>query len=193
MERFSSSILDDILGFEITCRWLTIIQAFFSWSISLLQSQFIFFCKTEPWAERNNKSQDYDVPSRPLTQQTVNYMVDQRSLCREEMEAVMGRLGIFCYPEEERLQERLCPEDLSGLFEDKEPSLEELNEAFLVFDVNRDGFIDADELQRVLHLLGFNQATGIQDCKKMITSYDENGDGRIDFNEFVKFSENCLS
>lgn len=184
---FSSSILDDILRFQVICMWVTIIQGFFSRSMSFFQSQFSFFCNTELWAER--KSQDFEVPSRPLSQ---NVKVDDRSLCREDMETVMERLGIFCNPEGEKLQERLRPEELAGLFEEKEPSLEELKEAFLVFDANRDGFIDAKELQRVLLNLGFRQGTGIEDCKKMISSHDENRDGRIDFNEFVKFTENCL-
>ena len=180
---FSSSILDAILfRFEVTCIWVTIIQRFFSWSKSFLYSQLSLFCRTEHWDERR-KRQDFEV----------HVKVDDRSICREEMEAVMGKLGIFCNPEGEKLQERLCSEEISGMFEEKEPSLEELNEAFLVFDVNRDGFIDAEELQRVLRILGFRQGTGIEDCRKMISCHDENGDGSIDFNEFVKFAENCLS
>lgn len=169
--------------------WVAIIRGFFSRSISFLRSRFSFCSSSELWAER--KSQGFEVPSRPLSQ---NVKVDDGScLRRDEMEAVMERLGIFCHLEGEKLQERLRPDDVSGLFEEKEPSLEELNEAFLVYDVNKDGFIDASELQRVLRLLGFRQGTGIEDCKKMIRSYDENGDGRIDFKEFVKFTEKCLS
>ena len=58
-----------------------------------------------------------------------------------------------------------------------------------MFDVNKDGFIDAEELQRVLCALRFDEGRGIADCKSMIRNFDRNGDGKIDFQEFVKFME----
>jgi calmodulin len=58
-----------------------------------------------------------------------------------------------------------------------------------VFDENKDGFIDAKELQRVLSALGLKDRAAMDDCKKMIRVFDENDDGRIDFDEFVKFME----
>lgn len=109
-------------------------------------------------------------------------------LSRADVKMVMGKLGIFCSPESEELQEWFSCNNLPGLFEE-EPSLMELKEAFDVFDENRDGFIDAEELQRVLCLLGLKQGSDIEDCKSMIKRFDENGDGRIDFNEFVKLME----
>lgn len=101
----------------------------------------------------------------------------------------MRNLGLCCSGE---VPERFAPEDITRQFEEKEPSLEEVNEAFCVFDVNRDGFIDADELQRVLRGLGFGEGKDVEDSKTMIRSFDENGDGRIDFREFVKLMENCF-
>lgn len=103
---------------------------------------------------------------------------------------VMEKLGIFCSPEGEELQEWFGSNELSGLFDEKEPSLEEVKEAFDVFDENRDGFIDAGELQTVLCILGLKEGKQLENCKKMIRTFDENRDGRIDFNEFVKFMEN---
>ena len=78
------------------------------------------------------------------------------------------------------------------MFEDQEPSLEEVKQAFDVFDENKDGFIDARELQRVLYILGLKEARELENCKKMIRNFDENQDGRIDFNEFVKIMENSF-
>ncbi|XP_074589650.1 putative calcium-binding protein CML45 [Curcuma longa] len=108
---------------------------------------------------------------------------------REEMAIVMAAIG---------LQERgrggpsamECSADqLCGLFEEKEPSLEEVKQAFLVFDENGDGFIDAAELQSVLRRLGFAEGAELEACREMIRVYDENEDGKIGFSEFVKFME----
>ncbi|ESR56647.1 hypothetical protein CICLE_v10024475mg, partial [Citrus x clementina] len=82
--------------------------------------------------------------------------------------------------------------ELSRLFEEKEPSLEEVKDAFDVFDENKDGFIDALELQRVLCILGMKEGFQLENCKKMIKTFDENGDGSIDFKEFVKFMESSF-
>lgn len=104
----------------------------------------------------------------------------------------MGNLGIFCSQEsEEQLNESYGCEEISRLFE-QEPSLEEVKQAFDVFDVNKDGFIDAEELQRVLCVLGLKQGLKLENCNSMINTFDEDGDGRIDFQEFVKFMENSF-
>ncbi|XVE83761.1 hypothetical protein DITRI_Ditri16bG0112500 [Diplodiscus trichospermus] len=75
---------------------------------------------------------------------------------------------------------------------EEEPSLEEVKQAFDVFDVNKDGFIDAEELQRVLCILGLKEGLKMENCIKMIKTFDKNGDDRIDFQEFVKFMENSF-
>lgn len=92
----------------------------------------------------------------------------------------------------DQLRERIAGAELSGLFEGEEPSLEEVEAAFAVFDDDRDGFIDAAELQRVLPKLGFREGLALEACRQMIAAYDENRDGRIDFDEFVKFMENSF-
>ncbi|KAJ3705766.1 hypothetical protein LUZ61_009471 [Rhynchospora tenuis] len=89
----------------------------------------------------------------------------------------------------EQMKDKISFEEVSDLFEEKEPSLEEAKEAFSVFDSNSDGFIDASELQRVLSELGFKAEVGLDECQGMIEVHDENKDGRIDFNEFLKFLE----
>lgn len=105
---------------------------------------------------------------------------------------VMEKMGISCKPDGERLPERLGLDELSILFEEKEPSLEEVKEAFDVFDDNKDGYIDAGELHRVLCSLSFQERFEVKDCRRMIAALDTNGDGRMDFSEFVKFMENSF-
>lgn len=97
---------------------------------------------------------------------------------------VMGRLGIVMDYDSD--DDKL---EFSELFETREASLEEVKEAFDVFDEKRDGFIDAAELQRVLCCLGMQEGLEEEKCRKMIRAADENGDGLIDFDEFVKLMD----
>ncbi|CDY30262.1 BnaC04g31730D [Brassica napus] len=103
---------------------------------------------------------------------------------------VMRSLGLLADSESEGLQKRYSSEELSNLFEETEPSLEEVKQAFDVFDENRDGFLDPIDLKRVLTVLGLEQGSNLENCRRMIRSFDGNKDGRIDFYGFVKFMEN---
>lgn len=58
-----------------------------------------------------------------------------------------------------------------------------LQSAFDVFDVDRNGFISADELHRVMVSLG-DKHTTLEDCRCMIRSVDRDGDQMVDFREF---------
>ncbi|KAJ0968726.1 hypothetical protein J5N97_021603 [Dioscorea zingiberensis] len=60
---------------------------------------------------------------------------------------------------------------------------EELMQAFMVFDVDKNGFITAKELRRVLVGLGHGKCSD-EECRAMIRAVDKNGDGLVDFNEF---------
>ncbi|KAF7129813.1 hypothetical protein RHSIM_Rhsim10G0037300 [Rhododendron simsii] len=129
------------------------------------------------------KNQDFDLPCSSEKKEDV---------CRGDVGVVMERLGIFCQSGDGKLPERLDPDEISNLFEEKEPSLDEVKGAFDVFDENSDGFIDSRELQRVLGVLGFKEAGEVENCRRMIGLFDENGDGRIDFGEFIKIMENSF-
>lgn len=58
-----------------------------------------------------------------------------------------------------------------------------IHDAFQVFDLDRNGFISADELLKVLTGLGDDELT-LDDCRNMIRSVDKDGDERVDFMEF---------
>ncbi|KAH0908464.1 hypothetical protein HID58_031785 [Brassica napus] len=117
---------------------------------------------------------------------------EEDELCKEDAEIVMRSLGLSPDSESDGLQERYSSKEISSLFEEKEASLEEVKQAFDVFDENRDGFIDTTELQRVLTTLGFKEGSCVENCMVMIRSLDGNKDGIIDFNEFLKFMENSF-
>ncbi|KAI7750845.1 hypothetical protein M8C21_003042 [Ambrosia artemisiifolia] len=60
--------------------------------------------------------------------------------------------------------------------------LESLKEAFSVFDIDKNGLISAEELQKVLGRL--EEECTIGECRKMIAGVDVDGDGMISFEEF---------
>ncbi|KAJ8646993.1 hypothetical protein MRB53_000016 [Persea americana] len=116
-------------------------------------------------------------------------------LSKKDKETVMEKMGLPCSRDDgnqSTVVECLGESEFSDLFEEMEPSLEEVKEAFDVFDANRDGFIDARELQRVLRDLGFREASKLEACEKMIGAFDKRGKGRIDFYEFFKLMENSF-
>uniref|UniRef100_H2YWY3 EF-hand domain-containing protein n=1 Tax=Ciona savignyi TaxID=51511 RepID=H2YWY3_CIOSA len=66
----------------------------------------------------------------------------------------------------------------------------ELQMAFKVFDRNQDGFISRDELREVLQTMTENPTE--EELTEMMLEADTNGDGRIDYCEFVEMvTSNC--
>lgn len=120
-------------------------------------------------------------------------LLEDEKLSESDVKKVMDELGVAYNPDSDIIdQERIGAHELSQLFDEEQPSMEEVKEAFEVFDENKDGFIGATELLRVLCSLGLKEGSEVEECTKMIRAVDENGDGLIDFNEFVKFMENCF-
>ncbi|KAJ0257856.1 calcium-binding protein CML25 [Hirschfeldia incana] len=65
---------------------------------------------------------------------------------------------------------------------DQDDVLENLKDAFSVYDIDGNGAISAEELHEVLRSLGDECSIG--ECRKMIGGVDKDGDGTIDFEEF---------
>lgn len=65
---------------------------------------------------------------------------------------------------------------------DPAEALENLKDAFSVYDIDGNGSISAEELHEVLRSLG--DECSIAECRKMIGGVDSDGDGMINFEEF---------
>lgn len=126
-----------------------------------------------------------------------------------ELGDVLKALGSDSSPEEvKRMMEELdtdrdgiinlsefaefCKGSITG---DDEPSGEggerELLDAFNLYDQDQNGLISATELHMVLNRLG--ETCTVQDCNKMITSVDADGDGNVSFEEFKQMMINSGS
>ncbi|XP_022772901.1 probable calcium-binding protein CML25 [Durio zibethinus] len=60
---------------------------------------------------------------------------------------------------------------------------DELMDAFAIFDSDKNGFISAKELQKILAGLGHEKCS-LNECFLMIKGVDKDGDGLINFEEF---------
>lgn len=59
---------------------------------------------------------------------------------------------------------------------------DDLRKEFRMFDINNDGFIDKDELKKVLQKLLPKFKLPDSEIKRMISNVDTNNDGKIDYN-----------
>ncbi|TYJ43150.1 hypothetical protein E1A91_A03G134400v1 [Gossypium mustelinum] len=111
-----------------------------------------------------------------------------------ELGSVLGSLGL--QPSEDELLKIIkeIDTDGDGFIDFKEfvelntkgvdsnKVLENLKDAFLVYDIDGNGFITAEELHQVFKSLG--DECLIMECRKMISGVDKDGNGMIDFEEF---------
>ena len=118
------------------------------------------------------------------------------SISAQELEDVMKKLGLNPTKEEVKDMLNELDVDQNGSIDFTEfvtlmakqsqgkESEEELLEAFKVFDKDGNGNISALELKQVMHNLGENLSDA--DIEEMIREADLDGDGEINYNEFVK-------
>ncbi|KAF3785707.1 Calmodulin [Nymphaea thermarum] len=114
----------------------------------------------------------------------------------QELATVIGSLGQN--PTEEELREMIGEVDVNrnGTIEfieflnlmarkTKETDAEEeLKEAFKVFDKDQNGYISAEELRNVMINLG--EKLTDEEARQMISEADTDGDGLVNYEEFVK-------
>ncbi|TYH57281.1 hypothetical protein ES332_D08G078700v1 [Gossypium tomentosum] len=66
----------------------------------------------------------------------------------------------------------------------QENVVDELKEAFKVFDQDQDGFISANELRQVMMNMG--ERLTMEEAEQMIREADLDGDGVVSFDEFAR-------
>ncbi|GFR70630.1 calmodulin [Elysia marginata] len=122
------------------------------------------------------------------------------SISTEELGTVMRNLGQF--PSMDELNQMLKEIDIDGdgtfSFEEfvqvmanvggiseggEENEEEELRQAFRVFDKSKCGYITPSDLRAVLQCMG--EELSEEDIDDMIAEVDIDGDGKIDFEEFI--------
>ena len=113
-----------------------------------------------------------------------------------ELEAVMTSLGIDFTEEELEDMIHLLDTDGSGtvdfpefltIMASERDEVEEIREAFEVFDINKNGFISAEELRQVMTDMGENVTA--EEVDEMIRAADMDNDGLVSFGEFSNMME----
>merc|ERR1712072_564450 len=72
-----------------------------------------------------------------------------------------------------------------------EEQLDEIREAFSLFDSDASGMIDIRELKAAMRALGFEVKN--EELKKMVTDIDNDGNGTIEFVEFLQMMTDKIS
>ncbi|KAE8812352.1 putative calcium-binding protein CML45 [Hordeum vulgare] len=116
---------------------------------------------------------------------------DAEEMRKEEVEAIMARIGLGVTGAGEGLRASMGHNEVSQLFDAEEPSFAEVRRAFAVFDGDADGFIGAADLQGALTRLGFPDVDSAA-CEATISSSCGSTDGRMNLFQFVRFLEDGL-
>lgn len=99
------------------------------------------------------------------------------ALSKEEAE-----MAVRWRDEDEDEEGLLCLEDFGKLIRRESGVEEELRGVFGMYAEEGTGCITAESLRRMLCRLGESRSVG--ECERMISEFDENGDGVLDFDEF---------
>ena len=78
----------------------------------------------------------------------------------------------------------------SKKFELTEEQKQEIREAFDLFDSDRSGYVDAEEIKVAMRALGVEPKDS--EIQKMISEVDADGNGQIEFDEFNKMMTNAI-
>lgn len=183
--------MDSVLENSISFAACWLIKSIY-WNIEHLFSTMELFLQSVPkflstqWNSKTQMSNSFEARLQGPVRNKRYSEVEKINI--SEINLVMSRLGVgLCAME--AADKLFGEDDFLALFQEEEPSFDEIKETFEVFDSNKDGYIDCSDLQRVLYGLGIEEGSGLEDCKRMIRDFDVNGDGLIDFREFVVFME----
>ncbi|XP_068661190.1 calcium-binding protein CML24-like [Aristolochia californica] len=113
-----------------------------------------------------------------------------------ELDAMLRCLGCQDTPEEVEAMMQVADLDRDGFISleefisvnkaetDSARCVEDLRSAFTLFDQDKNGVISAEELHHMLQSIG--EKTSLAECKSMIKRIDRNGDGAVNFEEFIQ-------
>ncbi|KAK1357723.1 EF hand calcium-binding family protein [Heracleum sosnowskyi] len=165
--------------------WLTELHGIYS--VKLYATiEFIFVACKSPVEDTKSEAEKRSSPDEEIDCGRENVLL------RGDVEMVMERLGLFCRPRNgEMVGVTLRTDEMATLFDENEPSIDEVRQAFHLYDENCDGYIDEHELKNVLERLGI-EGLSERECQDMIAAYDFNGDRKIDFAEFFKIVEDSF-
>jgi Ca2+-binding EF-hand superfamily protein len=68
--------------------------------------------------------------------------------------------------------------------------IDQLKRLFAIFDKDNDGFIDEKELKFVVRSVGLHPSD--EEVKALLAKADDNHNGKLEFDEFVKFVNSAL-
>ena len=95
-------------------------------------------------------------------------------------EADTNHDGFICLEEFKAVNKSTLPNRIGDA---GSPTEDPIREAFATFDKDGNNLISADELRAVLQSLG-DKGHSLEDCRKMISHVDQDGDGFVDYKEF---------
>lgn len=169
----------------------TVASAFFHSYASFLQSFARSIVVPSPAACAKCAYATSSAPHVAPCCEAVDAEEEEDELRKEEVEAIMARIGLGVAGVGEGLRASMGHAEVSRLFDAEEPSFAEVRRAFAVFDGDADGFIGAADLQGALARLGFPEVDAAA-CEAMISASCGSRDGRMNLFQFVRFLEDGL-
>lgn len=145
--------------------------------------------KNEPLTELHHTTQLDDLAAKALT--AVFGMDAEGRIKKEKARLVVEKLGLIGGDEDGvgfdllgELEDELRADEIVGTTEDGLRQAELIHQAFMVFDKDGDGFIEASEVKGVLECLGLAKGWEMGEFERMVAVVDLNFDGKVDFSEF---------
>ncbi|XP_026428557.1 calmodulin-like protein 6 [Papaver somniferum] len=188
-----SGFMFKLFMFQLLCNFFDYILVEFQ----QFYGKFRWFLFIHTKAEKYNENDDTKICSEDVYCKAC--IRNEGALFEDDVNIVFTKLEMSSssnsyFNNKEEYDGKLCRrcrilEDTLSLLEEEDATVEELEEAFRVFDKNREGYIDARKLQVIMCKLGFKEGEKLEDCERMISVFDKNADGRIDRFEFRKMLE----